>query len=75
MSCATADAAASIQIEECLYRNRLAHDASVIERYAGKFAKHRAVLSDTKPETALREVAYCVVPGAPISSGLSDFEA
>jgi hypothetical protein len=56
MSGATADAAASIQIEECLYRNRLAHDASVIERYAGKFAKHRAVLSDTKPETALREV-------------------
>jgi hypothetical protein len=56
MLCATADATASVRIEKSTYRNTPAHDASVIERYAGMFAKHGAALSDTKPEKALREV-------------------
>jgi hypothetical protein len=31
--------------------------------------------ADARYEIHLRQAAYCVVPGAPISSGLSDFEA
>ncbi len=56
MSCATAIATASIRIKEYPYRNTFAHDACVIERYAGMFAKHVAALSDTKPEKALRDM-------------------